>query len=162
MPTLLLEDEREPKNEVTLGKRTLSFLAHALLALCAWTVLMLAGYILEPRNLPQTAILVTSILVPLLLGFVVNRVRQAEMATMVWLLGVCWFMIVASWIVDMSTGPNQCFGCSMNEKLTRTLFSIPSPSGLIDDDGPFLATWPAAALVGYAIGARLAMRKREG
>jgi hypothetical protein len=55
--------------------------------------------------------------------------------------------------------PNQCFQCDATDKLTRTFFSIPKPSGLIDDDGPFLATWPAAALVGYSIGAWLAFRR---
>lgn len=162
MSTLLLEDEDEPKNEITLGKRALSFLAHALLALCAWIALMLVGYALNPQNLPQPVILASSMLVPLVLGFVVNRVRQAEMATAIWLIGVSWFMIVALWIVDMPTGTNQCFNCGLGEKLSRTFFSIPSPSGLIDDDGPFLGTWPATALIGYAIGARLAMRKVAG
>jgi hypothetical protein len=35
------------------------------------------------------------------------------------------------------------------------------PSGLIDDDGPFIGTWPAAALLGYAIGARFSLRRRS-
>lgn len=161
MSSLLLEDEDEQRHEITLGNQALSFFGHALLALCAWTALMFLGYMLEPQNVPQTVILTASILVPLLLGLVVNRVRQSEMATVVWLLGVIWFMIVALWIVDMPTGPNQCFNCSLGEKLSRTFFSLPNPSGLIDDDGPFLGTWPAAALIGYAIGARLAMKKPE-
>jgi hypothetical protein len=161
MSTLLLEDEDEPRREVTLGRQTLSFFAHALLALCAWIALMLVGYMIDPRNVPQVTILAASVLVPLLLGFFVNRLRQAEMATAVWLLGLTWFMIAALWIVDLPTGPNQCFNCSLGEKLSRTFFSIPSPSGLIDDDGPFLGTWPAAALVGYAIGARMAMKNRR-
>ena len=159
MSTLLLEEENEPRNEVTLGKQTLSFFGHSLLALCAWIALMLAGYLVDPQSLPQVVILAASMLVPLLLGFAVNRMRQAEMATAVWLLGVTWFMIAALWIVDMPTGPNQCFNCGLGEKISRTFFSIPSPSGLIDDDGPFLATWPSAALIGYSIGARLAKRK---
>jgi hypothetical protein len=158
MSTLLLEDEEEPRREVTLGRQTLSFFAHALLALCAWMAMMLVGYQVDPQNVPQTAILAASVLVPLLFGFVVNRMRQAEMAAAVWLLGLTWFMIAALWIVDMPTGPHQCFNCGLGEKLSRTFFSIPSPSGLIDDDGPFLGTWPAAALVGYAIGAQLALR----
>jgi len=41
------------------------------------------------------------------------------------------------------------------------LFSIPTPSGLIDDDGPFLGTWPAVALIGYSIGAALALRRHR-
>ena len=94
-------------------------------------------------------------------GFVVTRIRQDDMATVVWLLGLIWLMIVALWIVDMPTRPNECYQCGVTEKLTRTLFSLPTPSGLIDDDGPFLGTWPAAALVGYSIGAALALRRKK-
>jgi hypothetical protein len=161
MSSLLLEDEDEQLHEVTLGRQALSFFGHALLALCAWIALMLVGYAVNPQNVPQTAILSASVIMPLLLGFVVNRVRQAEMATAVWLLGAIWFLIVALWIVDMPTGPNQCFQCSLGEKLSRTFLSVPIQSGLIDNDGPFLGTWPAAALFGYAIGARLALKNKQ-
>jgi hypothetical protein len=161
MSSLLLEDEDEQPKEFTLGMQAASFFGHALLALCTWIALMLIGYVVNPENLPQMITLSASVAAPLLLGFIVNRVRQSEMATAVWLLGVIWFMIVAVWIVDMPTGPNQCFNCSMGEKLSRTFFSWPSPSGLIDNDGPFLGTWPTAALIGYAIGARLAMKKED-
>jgi hypothetical protein len=82
------------------------------------------------------------------------------MATLVWLVGLTWILIIALWILDMPTGPNACFQCDATEKISRTFLSLPSPSGLIDDDGPFIGTWPAAALFGYAIGAKLAMRKR--
>jgi hypothetical protein len=70
-------------------------------------------------------------------------------------------MILALWIVDLPTRPNECFQCGLTEKLTRTFFSIPSPSGLIDDDGPFIGTWPTAALVGYSIGSVLALRRKQ-
>jgi amino acid transporter len=161
MSSLLLEDEQERRKETTLGKQAVSFFGHALLALCGWIALMLVGYAVNPQNLSQMIILAASAMVPLLLGFSVNRVRQSEMATAVWLLGMTWFTIVAFLIVDMPTSPNQCFHCSLGEKLSRTFLSWPSPSGLIDDDGPFLGTWPAAALIGYAIGARLAMKKAD-
>lgn len=161
MSTLLFEDENERRDEATLGKQAAAFFGHALLALCAWIGLMLLGYALNPQNVSQMITLAASALIPLLLGFIVNRVRQSEMATAVWLLGVIWFMILALWIVDMPTGPNQCFNCTLGDKLSRTFFSVPTPSGLIDDDGPFMGTWPAAALIGYAIGARLAMKKTE-
>jgi hypothetical protein len=121
---------------------------------------MLLGYIIQPAGVPQTLILLFSILIPLGAGFLVNTFRQDEMATLVWLLGLTWILIIALWILDMPTGPNACFQCDATEKITRTFFSLPSASGLIDDDGPFLGTWPAAALFGYALGARLAMRKR--
>jgi hypothetical protein len=82
------------------------------------------------------------------------------MAPLVCLIGLICVLIISLWILDMPTGPNQCFQCDATEKLTRTFFSLPKPSGLIDNDGPFLCTWPAAAFLGYAIGAGLALKKR--
>ncbi len=102
-----------------------------------------------------------SILVPMLAGNIVARFRRDEMATHVWLVGLIWLLIVSLWVLDMPTGPNACYQCSATEKLTRTFFSLPRPSGLVDDNGPFFGTWPAAALLGYSIGARLALRRRR-
>jgi hypothetical protein len=121
---------------------------------------MLVGYALNPPAVSQTFILFMSIFVPLVVGFIITRFTQDEMAPLVWLVGLIWILIVSLWILDMPTAPNACLQCGATEKLTRTLFSYPSPSGLIDNDGPFLCTWPAAALIGYAIGARLALRLR--
>jgi hypothetical protein len=160
MASLLQRDEDELQPSPGPAQQATSFFAHALLAAGTWIALMLVGYAINPSNVPQSLILLLSIAIPLIVGFAINHFRQAEMASLVWLLGLVWFMIVALWILDMPTAPNQCFNCRLSEKLTRTFFSMPSPSGLIDDDGPFLGTWPAAALLGYSIGARLALRRR--
>jgi len=138
-----------------LTTQALSFSLHSLIALASWIALMLLGYAINPVGVPQLIILLMSAAVPLVVGFLVARIHSSEMATLVWLLGVIWFLIVCLWILDRPTGPNQCFQCEATEKLTRTLLSLPSPSGLIDKDGPFIATWHSAALVGYSIGARL-------
>jgi hypothetical protein len=137
-----------------------SFFLHTLLALGTWLALMLAGYTLNPPAVPQFAILFLSMLAPFFVGLLVNRFRQDEMAPLVWLIGLIWMLIVSLWVLDMPTGPAHCFQCDATEKLTRTFFCLPMASGLIDNDGPFIGTWPAAALVGYAIGAKLALRKR--
>jgi hypothetical protein len=121
---------------------------------------MFVGYALQPSGISQLIITVLSLAVPLLVGFVVTRSRQDEMASVVWLAGLIWMLIISLWILDMPTGPNACFQCDATEKLSRTFFSLPRPSGLIDNDGPFLGTWPAAALIGYSIGARMSLRKR--
>jgi len=160
MDSLLHSDEEEEESESKLSQQAVWFFIHTLLALGAWVALMLAGYALNPVGVPQVAILALSIAVPLIVGLIVTRIRQDEMATAVWLLGLIWILIVSLWILDMPTGPNACFQCGAMEKITRTFFSLPSPSGLIDNDGPFLGTWPAAALVGYSIGAKLGLRKR--
>jgi len=141
------------------SQQALSFFTHILLALGSWLALMFAGYALNPPAVPQSVILAASFLVPFVVGFIVINFRHDEMAPLVWLIGLIWVLIISLWVLDMPTGPNQCFQCDATEKLTRTFFSFPKPSGLIDNDGPFLCTWPAAAFLGYAIGARLALRR---
>jgi hypothetical protein len=91
----------------------------------------------------------------------VTRFKADEMASHIWLAGLIWMLIVSLWILDMPTGPNACFECGATEKLTRTLFSFPRPSGLIDNNGPFFGTWPSAALFGYSIGARFVLARRK-
>jgi energy-coupling factor transporter transmembrane protein EcfT len=159
MESLMHTDEEE-RSPATLPGQAMVFFMHVVLALGSWLALMMIGYALNPPGVPQIMILLLSILVPLVVGFLVTRLRQDELAPLVWLIGLIWILIVSLWVLDMPTGPNQCFQCDATEKLTRTFFSLPRPSGLIDNDGPFLGTWPAAALIGYAIGARLALRRR--
>jgi len=155
----MMETE-EDRSDSKLTRQAVSFFVNTLLALGSWLGLMFLGYALNPPGVSQTLILVFSMLVPFVVGNIITRFRQDEMATLVWLVGLIWVLIISLWILDMPTGPNACFQCDASEKLTRTFFSLPKPSGLIDNDGPFLGTWPAAALVGYSIGARLALRRR--
>lgn len=153
--------EFEAPHHRSLANQALWFVLHTLVALAAWGALMAAGYAINPKDVPQMAILGLSIAVPLVAGALVTKFKQDEMATAVWLVGLIWLLIIALWILDMPTGPNACFQCEATEKLTRTFLSVPRPSGLIDDDGPFLGTWPAAALIGYSIGARIMLRRRS-
>ena len=159
MQPILREDENT--NESKLSRQAVSFFTHTILALGSWLALMLIGYALNPPAISQPAILLLSAMVPFLVGFAVTRFKQDEMATAVWLIGLVWVLLISLWVLDMPTGPNQCFQCDATEKLSRTFFSLPNPSGLIDNDGPFIATWPAAALIGYSIGAQLALRRSQ-
>jgi hypothetical protein len=133
----LLHSTEEDQNPSKLSEQMIRFTLHTLVALAIWVGLMMAGYA----------------------GYIINRFRQDDMAPVVWLIGLIWLLIISLWILDMPTGPNECYKCEAGEKLVRTFFSFPMPSGLIDDDGPFIGTWPAAALLGYSIGARLALKK---
>jgi hypothetical protein len=162
-PTML--DEEDQKPTPTFSAQVLSFLLHTLLAVSSWLVLMLAGYIFDPVGFPQILIFALSLLFPLAVGATICRFRPDSAAPLVWFVGLIWLLIISLWVLDMPTGPNQCFQCDATEKLTRTFFpdlflSGPKPSGLIDNDGPFIGTWPAAALIGYAIGARITLRRR--
>lgn len=160
METVIHGDQSSDR-EASLPTQAVSFFMHAGFAVGTWFLLMLAGYLVNPQSVSQALILFLSIVVPLGAGYLVNRWRQDEMAAVIWLLGLIWIMIFALWILDMPTRPGQCFQCGASEKLARTFLSLPSPSGLIDNDGPFLATWPAAALIGYSIGAKLGMSRKR-
>jgi hypothetical protein len=157
----LMSGDVEETNPSQVSNQAAWFFAHTAFAIVAWFALMAVGYVLNPQGISQHVILLLSFAVPLIVGFAVTRVRQDPMAKVVWLVGLIWLLIISLWILDMPTGPNACYQCDATEKLTRTFFSLPRPSGLIDNDGPFLGTWPAAALIGYAIGARLALRRRK-
>ena len=159
MESLLHKDEGD-EAPAKLSRQAVSLFLNTALAVGSWLALMFLGYALNPPAVPQLLILLLSVGGPLLVGHMVTRFRQDELATAVWIVGLIWVLIVSLWILDMPTGPNACFQCDATEKLSRTFFSWPKPSGLIDNDGPFIGTWPAAALVGYSIGARLAMRHR--
>lgn len=157
----LLESEVEGPQASKPSHQVLWFFLHSVFALAAWITLMMGGYASNPVGVPQWAILALSIGVPLIVGLLVTTLHQDDMGTLVWVLGIIWILIVALWILDMPTGPDACFHCDATEKLTRTFFTFPRPSGLIDDDGPFVGTWPAAALVGYSIGSRIGLIKRK-
>jgi hypothetical protein len=156
-----LEMSEEDQASDRLSGQALSFFLHTGIALGAWIALMLVGYALQPSSVSQSAILLLSLLVPLIAGFLFVRRKPDTMAGHIWLAGPTWVLIVSLWILDMPTGPNACNSCGASEKLMRTLLSIPRPSGLIDNNGPFFCTWPAAALFGYSIGARLALRRKK-
>jgi len=160
MDTLMHTGVKERKAP-TLASEAASFLLHSLLALASWVALMLLGYAANPAGIPQWVILLLSFAVPLAVSLIVARIHPSEMATAVWLVGFIWAMIVGLYVLDLPTGPDHCFQCTATEKLSRTFFSWPNPSGLIDDDAPFIGTWPTVALVGYSIGAWLAMRRRH-
>lgn len=159
MANLMLDEEDDGSDK--LSRQAISFFLHIMVALCAWLAMMLAGYAIDPASASQSVVLLLSILVPLIVGNVVARIKPDEMARHIWLAGLIWMLIVSLWILDMPTGPNACFECGATEKLTRTLFSLPRPSGLIDNNGPFFGTWPAASLFGYSIGARLVSARRK-
>jgi len=156
-----LQSSEEDHESSHFTMQAVSFGIHTLIALAIWGGLMAVGYNLQPPAVSQGTILLASMLVAMLAGHIVCRIKPSEMASGVWLLGLIWFLVMSLYVLDLPTGPNACNQCQASEKLTRTFFSFPMPGGLMDDDAPFLVTWPAAALLGYSIGARLAMKRRR-
>jgi hypothetical protein len=152
--------EADEESEKLTGQVS-GFFAHSFFALAAWGAMMLLGYAINPAYIPQFVIFILSFLVPLVAGALIVGARPSEIAPHIWLAGIIWLLFLSLWIIDLPTGPNACNSCSATEKIVRSLFSYPEPSGLMDDNGPFFVSWPAIAMIGYAVGAALVQSRRK-
>jgi len=141
--------------------QALWFFLHSLFALLTWGGMMLIVTLAHPGSVPAAVTLALSLTFPLIVGFLLVKIRASDVATLTWLAGLVWLMIVGLWILDMPTGPGSCYHCGAGDKLWLTFFSLNQDSGMVDGQGRFLGTWPAAAMVGYSVGAKLSMRGRE-
>lgn len=154
----ILEEQERVSN---LGEQALWILVHSLLAIGSWIAMMLVISIMKVESVPVVITLGLSFLIPLIVGNIVTRFKQNEMASYTWLIGLIWFLIICLWILDMPTGPNQCYHCDASQKLYLTFLSPTEDSGLIDGEGRLVGTWPTAAFIGYGIGSMFALKKKR-
>ncbi len=156
-----IEIQEEEERVSNLGEQALWILIHTVLAIGCWIVMMLAITMMKLESVPVVITLALSLIVPLIVGNIVTRFKQNEMASYTWLIGLIWFLIICLWILDMPTGPNQCYHCDASQKLYLTFLSPTEDSGLIDGEGRLIGTWPTVALIGYGIGSSLALKKKK-
>jgi hypothetical protein len=154
----ILEEEEKVTN---LAEQALWVLIHTLLAAGTWAAMMLLITFAKPEYVPVMVTLALSFTVPFVVGNIFTRIKQNDMAPYTWLIGMIWFLIICLWILDMPTGPNQCYHCDASQKIYLTFFSPNEDSGLIDNEGRFIGTWPAAAFIGYGIGSRFALKRKS-
>jgi len=150
----------EEEQGANLAQQALWVLIHTLVALGSWIAMMTAITIFKPESVPVLVTLVLSFSIPFAVGNIFTRFKQNDMAPYTWLIGMIWFLIVCLWILDMPTGPNQCFHCDASQKLYLTFFSPNEDSWLIDGQGRLIGTWPTAAWIGYGIGAGLSLKRK--
>ena len=153
--------QEEEESGSNLAEQAIWVLIHTLLAIGSWAAMMLLITMARPDNVPVLITLSLSFTVPFLVGNIFTRVKQNDMAPYMWLVGLIWFLIICLWILDMPTGPNQCYHCDASQKIFLTFFSPSEDSGLIDNEGRFIGTWPATAWIGYGIGARIALKRKR-
>jgi len=157
MEDLILEDERTS----TIAAQALWVAIHTIIALGTWIAVLVAVTLTNPQSVPVAVTWSMAFIFPFLVGFFFTKYKQNEMAPHVWLIGLIWFLIICLWILDMPTGPNQCYHCDATQKMVLTFFSTTEDSGLIDGQGRFVGTWPATALVAYGFAGGLALDKRK-
>jgi hypothetical protein len=156
----LVQEEEEKVSD--LSHQALWVLTHTLMAIGSWAmVILFITVFLKPESVPVIITLALAFTIPLIVGYIFSRFKQNDMAPYTWLIGLIWFLIVCLWILDMPTGPNQCYHCDASQKIYLTFFSLSEDSGLIDGQGRFVGTWPAVVLIAYGIGASFALRKQH-
>jgi hypothetical protein len=156
-----VEIQEEEEKVSNLAEQAIWVLIHTVLAIGTWVSMILVVSMMRPESVPIIITTALSFTVPFLVGNIFTRVKQNDMAPYTWLVGLIWFLIVCLWILDMPTGPNQCYHCDASQKLFLTFLSPTEDSGLIDGQGRFIGTWPSMALVGYGIGSRLALKRKR-
>jgi hypothetical protein len=155
------EIQEEEEKVSNLAEQAFWVLIHTLLAIGSWGGMVLVISAFKPESVPVLITLGLSFMVPFLVGNIFTRIKQNDMAPYTWLIGLIWFLIICLWILDMPTGPNQCYHCDASEKIYLTFFSPSEDSGLIDGQGRFVGTWPAIAFIGYGIGSRFALKRKH-
>ena len=148
----------EEEKVANLAQQALWVLIHTLMAIFSWIAMILAISLARPESVPVLVTLAASLAFPFVVGYIFTRIKQNDMGPYTWLIGMIWFLIICLWILDMPTGPNQCYHCDATQKIYLTFFSPTEDSGLIDGQGRFVGTWPAVAFIGYGIGSSLALK----
>lgn len=156
-----IEIQEEEEKVSNLTEQALWVLIHTLLAIGCWLTTVLLISMSRVESLPVLVTLALAFFVPSIVGYIFTRIKQNDMGPFTWLVGLIWFLIICLWILDMPTGPNQCYHCDASEKIWLTFFSPSEDSGLIDGQGRFVGTWPAVAFIGYGIGSRLGLRRNK-
>jgi hypothetical protein len=154
-------DTSPSKSLADLSREALWFCIHTLLAVAMLALVIVAMTLARPDPdtlIPKIAGTVLAFLVPLACGFCIAQLRKDRIARNTWISGLLTFSVVSVWVLDLPTGKGLCESCGAVEKLWRTFFDINHGSGLMAGDGLFVGTWVPLAMIGYALGARYALK----
>jgi len=154
-------DISQDKTIGDLGREALWFLTHTLVAvvLLAITVGVMSLNHPDPDSpMPKLLGTVLAFLVPMIGGFLLARIHRNDVTAYVWISGLIFFSIVCVWVLDLPTGKGLCESCGVSEKLWRTFFTFTQGSGLMGGDGLLVGSWIPLSMIGYAVGAKLALK----
>ena len=143
-----------------LGSEALWFTLHTIFALLVLLAVVVGIYLTHAdpdASGPKILGTLLSFLVPMIVGFVIAKVRQDRVAQYIWISGMLVFAVVCVWVLDLPTGVGLCEKCGAIEKLRRTFFDINNGSGLMGGDGFLVGTLIPLSIIGYAIGARFGL-----
>lgn len=154
-------DISQDKTMGDLGREALWFLTHTLVAVVLLAIVIGVMSLDNPDPDSPTPKLLATVLaffVPMIGGFLLARIHQNNVAAYTWISGLVFFSIICVQVLDLPTGNGLCENCGATEKLWRTFFTFSHGSGLMGGDGLLIGTWMPLSMIGYAIGAKLALK----
>jgi uncharacterized membrane protein SpoIIM required for sporulation len=154
-------DISQDKTIGDLGREALLCLTHTLVAvvLLAITVGVMSLNHPDPDSpTPKLLGTILALLIPMIGSFLLSRIHHNNVAAYVWISGLIFFSMVCVWVLDLPTGNGLCATCGVSEKLWRTFFTFTQGSGLMGGDGLLVGSWIPLSMIGYAVGAKLALR----
>lgn len=153
-------DISQDKTVGALGRESLWFFAHTLLAVLFLAVVLASISLTHPdpdSTKPKFMATILAFLAPMVGGFLSARIQQNRVARYVWISGIVLFSILCVRVLDLPTGNGLCESCGPVEKLWRTFFTFNHGSGLMGGDGLLVGAWIPLSMIGYAIGAGLGL-----
>ena len=160
-----MSDYRDIPQDKTMGELTREaflFLTHTLVAVVFLAIAIGVMSLNHPdpdSSAPKQLGTILAFLVPMIGSFLLARIHHNNVATYVWVSGLVFFSIVCVRVLNLPTGNGLCENCGAAEKLWRTFFTFEQGSGLLGGDGLLIGTWIPLSMIGYAFGARLAIKR---
>lgn len=154
-------DISQDKTPGELVREAFWFLTHTLVAviLLAIAIGVISFNNPDPdSSTPKALGTVLAFLVPMIGGFLLARIHHNNIAAYVWVAGLIFFSIICVRVLNLPTGTGLCEGCGPLEKISRTFFTFTHGSGLMGGDGLLIGSWIPLSTIGYAIGAKLAIK----
>jgi hypothetical protein len=154
-------DISQDKTMGDLSREALWFLTHTLVAVILLAIAIGVMSLNHPdpdSSTPKLLGTIFAFLVPMVGGFLLARIHHNNVAAYVWISGLVLFSIVCVWVLDLPTGNGLCENCGAFEKLWRTFFTFSYGSGLIGGDGLLVGTWLPLSMIGYSVGAKIALK----
>ena len=139
-----------------------SFIAVATLFL--FTSVMAAFHPSATATGPMLFATLLAFAIPAAVGFIIALKTRNQVARYVWISGLLVFAAACVQVIDLPTGPGLCAECGPDHlilRIWRTFFDFNNGSGLMGGQGVLIGCWIPIALVGYSIGARLALRTQN-
>ena len=143
-----------------LGREAMWFALHTLIAIAILAVVVTIMYFMQldqDASGPKLVGLGLACLVPMIGGFFIAKIQGESVAGYIWISGLLLFSVVCVWVLDLPTGPGLCEKCGAISKLTRTFFEINNGSGLMGGDGFLVGCLLPISIIGYSMGAKLAI-----